>query len=159
MLSSARLFSAPSRAFSTSAAPAADIGFIGLGQMGVRMALNLQKAGKSLIVYDLAKEPMDQLAAGGAQKATTVQQVAQEAKCVITMLPSNPHVLNVYTGENSLLSAATSDHVFIDASTIDPNVAKEVQKAISATGAKIVDAPVSGGINGAANATLVSPPL
>lgn len=86
------------------------------------------------------------------------------------MLPSNPHVQSVYTGgPDSLISAATSyfepisyqdtfltlrDHLFIDASTIDPNVARTVQAAMRAKGSKTVDAPVSGGITGAANATL-----
>jgi len=139
------------RAYSTQQ----QIGFIGLGQMGFRMAQNLLKAGKSVVVYDVATEQSQLLAKEGAKVAKSPKEVAANSKTIITMLPSSPHVQSVYLeGPECLLEGLSSGQLFIDASTIDPSVAREVQKAVRAKGADMVDAPVSGGIVGAQNATL-----
>jgi 3-hydroxyisobutyrate dehydrogenase len=119
------------------------------------MAQNLQTKGKSLVVFDVAAQPIQTLVQGGAKAAATPKEVAKNASIVITMLPSNPHVLKVYTeGEDSLIKGLQKNQLFIDASTIDPNVAKQVQSIITAAGATLIDAPVSGGVNGAASGTL-----
>lgn len=152
--------SVPCRAFSASRAARAEIGFIGLGNMGWRMAQNLHKAGKELVVCDVASEPIRalqelRLSAAKVHAVQTPREVAQQAPVVVTMLPSNPHVRGVYLdGPDALSAGLQPNQLFIDASTIDPNVAASVQAQIAAAGATLIDAPVSGGVNGAANATL-----
>lgn len=137
-------------------ATAGKVGFIGLGQMGLRMAQNLVKKGHELVVYDVADAPIKTLVdEGNTTAVANVKEVADAANVVITMLPSNPHVIDVYLeSSNALIRSATAEHLFIDASTIDPNVARDVQGKVTDTGAGMIDAPVSGGVNGAANGTL-----
>eukprot|EP01125_Pyxidicula_operculata_P022389 TRINITY_DN9114_c0_g1_i1.p1 TRINITY_DN9114_c0_g1~~TRINITY_DN9114_c0_g1_i1.p1 ORF type:complete len:329 (+),score=59.94 TRINITY_DN9114_c0_g1_i1:36-1022(+) len=131
------------------------VGFIGLGQMGLRMAKNLMKAGKNLVVYDVSKEPLDQLKAEGAKIAKTPKELAQLSQTIVTMLPSSPHVQKVYTDdESSLIHGLSAGKLCIDASTIDPNIARQVSQRLQQVGVQMVDAPVSGGIVGAQNATL-----
>jgi len=98
---------------------------------------------------------MNQMSSKGAAKATSPTEIAQKSQVVITMLPSSPHVLDVYVkGKQNLLKGLQKDQVFIDASTIDPSIAREVYEFVKKAGGALLDAPVSGGINGAANATL-----
>eukprot|EP01127_Copromyxa_protea_P002419 TRINITY_DN12310_c0_g1_i1.p1 TRINITY_DN12310_c0_g1~~TRINITY_DN12310_c0_g1_i1.p1 ORF type:complete len:329 (-),score=101.54 TRINITY_DN12310_c0_g1_i1:23-1009(-) len=133
-----------------------DVGFIGLGQMGFRMAQNLVKNGKSVIAYDIAPESVNNLVKEGAIAAANPQEVAaSKAPVIITMLPSSPHVRSCYLeGEKSLSAGLQPGQLFIDASTIDPAVAREIQAKLAELGATGIDAPVSGGIVGAQNATL-----
>jgi len=119
------------------------------------MAQNLLKAGKSVVVFDVVPEQAQLLAKEGATVAKSPKEVATQTKTIITMLPSSPHVQSVYLeGPDSLIEGLSAGQLYIDASTIDPTVARDVQKAIRAKGAEMVDAPVSGGIVGAQNATL-----
>jgi len=133
-----------------------EIGFIGLGEMGFRMASNLVKSGKSVVVYDKVRTPIDLLLKQGATEAKCPKEISESgAKTVITMLPSTPHVLSVYlNNDDSIIHGAKSGQLYIDASTIDPAVARTVQKSLIEKGVFMIDAPVSGGINGALNATL-----
>eukprot|EP00930_Biecheleria_cincta_P025228 TRINITY_DN17980_c0_g1_i2.p1 TRINITY_DN17980_c0_g1~~TRINITY_DN17980_c0_g1_i2.p1 ORF type:complete len:328 (+),score=63.34 TRINITY_DN17980_c0_g1_i2:30-1013(+) len=132
------------------------IGFIGLGQMGSRMAENLVKAGHNVVAFDVNKEAVQKLVAAGGSSAESPKAVAAAARVVVTMLPSNPHVRSVYCGIDGILSegGARDGALLIDCSTIEPGVAKEVSAAASARGATLVDAPVSGGTPGAEKATL-----
>jgi len=122
------------------------VGFVGLGQMGARMALNLAKKGQKLVVFDVVPESTAQIAKeGGAQVASSPKQVAELADIVVTMLPSTPHVNNVYLeGATSMLHVLSKQHLCIDASTIDPNIARQIQANVAAKGASMIDAPVSG---------------
>jgi 3-hydroxyisobutyrate dehydrogenase len=132
-----------------------NVGFIGLGQMGIRMAQNLLKGGKSLIAYDLSHEALTQINSSGAFIARSPKEIAESSRSIITMLPSSPHVQNVYLDTpSSLIHSLSKDHLCIDCSTIDPNVARTVSQRLKSLGVEMVDSPVSGGIVGAQNATL-----
>jgi len=132
-----------------------NVGFIGLGQMGLRMAQNLLKGGKSLIAYDISNESLTQIKSSGAVIARSPKEVAEATRSIVTMLPSTPNVQAVYLDNpNSLIHGLSKDHLCIDCSTIDPNIARNVSQRLRSLGVEMVDAPVSGGINGALNATL-----
>lgn len=146
------------RAFSSSpvvAEPSKKVGFIGLGNMGGHMASNLLSAGKDVVVFDISEEPVERLKGQGATSGETPAEVASECGTVITMLPSNPHVKSTYMDAGTgLLSGAQPGTLFIDSSTIDPAVSREVAAACSDVGCGMVDAPVSGGVGGAEAGTL-----
>ncbi|TBU71853.1 3-hydroxyisobutyrate dehydrogenase [Pseudomonas daroniae] len=131
-----------------------NIGFIGLGNMGGPMALNLLKAGHRLSVFDLSTSAVAALVEAGAKGADTACDVLADAQVVITMLPASAHVKAVYLGEDGLLAKVAPGVLLIDSSTIDPISAREVARAAAEHGNPMLDAPVSGGTGGAANGTL-----
>ena len=130
------------------------IGFIGLGIMGKPMALNLIKAGYSLVVQSRSRKPVDELVAAGATAAATPAEVAQAATIVITMVPDTPDVELVLSGANGVLDRLKPGTIVIDMSTISPEATKRLAAAIAGKGGSMLDAPVSGGEIGAKNATL-----
>jgi 2-hydroxy-3-oxopropionate reductase len=130
------------------------IGFIGLGIMGKPMALNLIKAGHSLVVHSRSRKPVDELVAAGAQAASSPAEVAKAASIVITMVPDTPDVELVLTGPNGVLDQLKPGTIVIDMSTISPEVTKRLAATVAAKGGSMLDAPVSGGEIGAKNATL-----
>jgi len=130
------------------------IGFIGLGIMGRPMAKNLLKAGYSLVVHSRSRPPVDDVVSAGAKAASTPREVAAAADVVITMLPNSPDVELVALGKNGIIEGAKSGQTFADMSTISPIVSKKVGEALKAKGVKMLDAPVSGGEQGAINAAL-----
>jgi 3-hydroxyisobutyrate dehydrogenase len=130
------------------------IAFLGLGNMGAPMARNLIKAGHSLVVFDVVERNVEALQAAGAAAATSVKAAAADVELVMTMLPSSPHVKNVYLGPDGVLAAVAAGVPLIDSSTIDPHSAREVAAAAAAHGNPMADAPVSGGTGGAENGTL-----
>lgn len=132
----------------------AAIGFIGLGNMGGPMALNLVKAGHDLTVFDLSEDAVAKLVDAGASAAANAADAVKGAEFVVTMLPAGTHVKSVYLGEEGLLAAAEKGTLFIDSSTIDVPAAREVIAAAEAAGMPMVDAPVSGGVGGAEAGTL-----
>ncbi|XP_055370891.1 probable 3-hydroxyisobutyrate dehydrogenase, mitochondrial [Condylostylus longicornis] len=127
-----------------------NIGFIGLGNMGGHMATNLMKKGHKLHVYDVSKPACEAVRAKGA-KIADLSEIAK-MDYVITMLPNNDIVYNTF--EELMKKDINKNALFIDSSTIDPNVVKSIQKIVKAKGARFVDAPVSGGVPGAEQATL-----
>ncbi|MDP2243781.1 3-hydroxyisobutyrate dehydrogenase [Pseudomonas sp.] len=131
------------------------IGFLGLGNMGGPMALNLLKAGHSLTVFDLSPASLARLTEAGATAATSPAAIAQsDAELIITMLPAAAHVKSVYLGNSGLLAHVQPGVLLIDCSTIDPLSAREVAKAAVEHGNPMLDAPVSGGTGGATAGTL-----
>ncbi|HXG57241.1 MAG TPA: NAD(P)-binding domain-containing protein [Vicinamibacterales bacterium] len=130
------------------------VGFIGLGLMGKPMALNLLKAGFSLVVHSRSQAPVDAVVAAGAQKAVSAADVAGRARRIITMLPDSGDVEKVLEGPDGLFSALQPGTIIIDTSSIDPGVARRLAAAADARGAKMLDAPVSGGEIGAIGGTL-----
>jgi 3-hydroxyisobutyrate dehydrogenase len=130
------------------------IGFIGLGNMGGPMAANLLKAGHQVAGFDVAKAGLDALAKAGGSPAASAAAAVSEAEVVVTMLPAGPHVRQVYTGEGGILGAARKGALLIDSSTIDVESARAVTKAAGERGFDMLDAPVSGGVGGAAAGTL-----
>ena len=131
------------------------IGFLGLGNMGGPMALNLLKAGHSLTVFDLSPASLARLVEAGATAAASPAAIAQsDAELIISMLPAAAHVKSVYLTDNGLLAHVQPGVLLIDCSTIDPLSAREVAKAAAEHGNPMLDAPVSGGTGGATAGTL-----
>lgn len=165
-----RGFSTPTSTFSQSQSQSPfhsqHVGFIGLGNMGSRMANNLIKDGYNLTVYDLNQNVIKSFAERGIPTKDTPFEVAGTCDVVISMLPSPSHVLDVYTGPNGILSNANAVRpwLFIDSSTVDPQTSRKISEAVSKcalTGNKVcgenpvmLDAPVSGGILAAETGTL-----
>jgi 2-hydroxy-3-oxopropionate reductase len=130
------------------------IGFIGLGIMGKPMAMNLIKAGYTLMVYDIRPEPVKEVVAAGAKQGKSGSDVAAQSEVVITMLPNSPDVKLAVLGENGVLEGAKAGLILIDMSSIAPLVAKEVAEKVQAKGVEMLDAPVSGGEPKARDGTL-----
>jgi 3-hydroxyisobutyrate dehydrogenase len=129
------------------------IAFIGLGNMGGPMALNLCKAGYRLTVFDVMPEAVKKLAEAGATPAADIAATVKDADIVITMLPGNDHVKKVYL-DGGVLAHAKAGALLIDSSTINADVARDVAAAAKQKGFRMIDAPVSGGTAGAAAGTL-----
>lgn len=132
----------------------AKIGFIGLGNMGGPMAINLVKAGHEVRVFDLSPDAISTLVEAGATAVNALEEVCENADFVVSMLPAGKHVKAIYTGENGLVNHLSKNTLVIDCSTIDAESAQFVGKALGEAGIKFVDAPVSGGVAGAAAGTL-----
>ena len=130
------------------------IAFIGLGNMGAPMAANLIKAGHAVAGFDLAKTALDGLIAAGGRAAASIAESAAEAELVVTMLPAGAQVRAVYEGAGGILAAASAGTLLIDCSTIDVVTARDVAESATARGFDMLDAPVSGGVAGAAAASL-----
>ena len=130
------------------------IGFIGLGNMGGPMAANLAKAGHQVAGFDLVAGARERLTAAGGKAATDIAAAAEGAEVVITMLPAGPEVRAVYAGADGVLAAAPPGALLIDSSTIDVATARGVAASAAAKGFDMLDAPVSGGVAGAAAASL-----
>src|ERR671924_1488 len=130
------------------------IGFIGLGIMGRPMARNLLKAGYPLVVHNRSRAAVDELAGAGAKTATSSREVAAQCDVLITMLPNSPDVELVALGKDGIIEGAKSGLIYVDMSTISPIVSQKVGAALAAKGVKMLDAPVSGGEQGAINAAL-----
>ncbi len=130
------------------------IAFIGLGNMGLPMARNLIGAGHELHAFDVVASAVEHAVAAGARSAPSAAEAAAAAEIVITMLPEGRHVRGVYLGEDGVIARARPDALLIDCSTIDVATAREVDRAAGERGLEVLDAPVSGGVAGAENATL-----
>ncbi len=130
------------------------IAFIGLGNMGGPMALNLLKGGFAVTVFDLSASAVARLTEAGATAAESASAAAQQAEVVITMLPAGKHVEAVYLNEGGVLDHAPAGALLIDCSTIAADAARKVAAAAQARGFTMIDAPVSGGVGGAAAGTL-----
>jgi 3-hydroxyisobutyrate dehydrogenase len=136
------------------------VGFIGLGNMGAPMAKNLIKAGFPLVVHDVNAESVSKLKHAGGDKvtvATSPREVVSKTTYVVTMLPSPSHVKEVYTASNGIFPQKVGDiegKTLIDSSTIDVHTSKEISTLAEKHSAYFVDAPVSGGVQGATEATL-----
>ena len=131
-----------------------NVGFIGLGNMGGPMAINLIKAGFSVSVFDLVPTSVERLTAAGAQAAATAEEAVQNVDVVVSMLPASKHGESLYLGEAGLLSKIAPGTLIIDSSTIAPESSRKVADAAKARGLSMIDAPVSGGVAGAQGGTL-----
>lgn len=131
------------------------IGFIGLGNMGGPMALNLIKAGHSLVVNDVRRNMAEAHLAGGAIWADTPADVAKDVELVLTSLPGPKEVEAVAIGgENGIIHGIRKGTVYADLSTNSPTLIRRLHGLFAAKGIEMLDAPVSGGVPGARNATL-----
>ena len=130
----------------------ATIAFIGVGNMGAPMANNLIKAGHQLRIYDLM--PACMAAVPDAKAVSSAQEAVEGATVIISMLPESEHVQALYLDDQKLLSCIAPDTLVIDCSTISPATSRKVASAAAARGIAMLDAPVSGGTNGAVAGTL-----
>jgi 3-hydroxyisobutyrate dehydrogenase len=130
------------------------VGFIGLGIMGGKMAANLQKAGYRLVVHDARRDAAALQLAAGAMWADTPRQVAEAAEVVFTSLPGPAEVEVVAVGEGGLLSGMRPDGAYFDLSTNSPSVVRRLHSLFAERQAHLLDAPVSGGPRGAATGKL-----
>lgn len=129
-----------------------DIGFIGLGNMGGPMLVNLVKAGHKVKAFDLSADAMARAAEAGAQTTNDAASACRGVDVVVTMLPEGKHVLTVYT--ESILDNADEGALLIDCSTIDVATSRAVAALAAERGFELLDAPVSGGTGGAEAGTL-----
>ena len=130
------------------------IGFIGLGMMGHHMVANLQKAGHELVVFDVRREAGEEALSRGARWAETPADAARQSEIVLTSLPGPREVELVALGENGVLSGASAGTIYVDVSTSSPTLIRRIHKAMGERGVRVADAPVSGGVVGAEEATL-----
>lgn len=160
--------SSHTRKFCSSAVPSQieRVGFIGLGNMGSRMANNLITAGYNVVVHDVNHDVMKAFSKKGILTKNSPLEVAEDSDAIITMLPSSAHVMDVYTGPKGILKHGDQlrSSLFIDSSTIDPQTSRKLSAVISTSNINgksdgcgtpaMLDAPVSGGIVSAENGTL-----
>ena len=125
------------------------LGFIGLGNMGGFMALNLLKAGHALTVHDLHEEAAARHLELGAAWAGSPQAVAAASEIVFTSLPGPAEVERVLLAETGILAGATQGTLYVDLSTSSPTLARRLHAACAERGVDMLDAPVSGGTIGA----------
>jgi len=130
------------------------IGFVGLGIMGRGMARNLLQAGFSVRVWNRTTIRTEALAQAGATVGSSPADVAAHSDITITCVSDTPDVQAVILGENGVIHGAQAGSLVIDMSTISPQATIEIAKQLNAVGVQMLDAPISGGSEGAANGTL-----
>ena len=129
----------------------ANITFFGLGNMGKGMAINLVNAGYKLTVFDLVAENVGELVNQGASAGADAKSAVAKADVVISMLPAGKHVQMLY---NDIVPVSQPNTLFIDCSTIEASTARILHSQVCQANHRFVDAPVSGGVAGAAAGTL-----
>ena len=130
------------------------IGFIGLGNMGGPIALNLMKAGHALVVHDVRPETAKPHIERGAKWAESPRAAAQGAELILTSLPGPPEVEAVALGANGIVHGAALGAIYADLSTGSPSVMRRIHAVFKERGLHVLDAPVSGGVWGAQRGTL-----
>ena len=133
------------------------IAFIGTGNMGLPMVRNLLAAGHRVRAHDVSPDALAEAVRAGASEAVSLADAVAGAEIVITMLPEGRHVRAAYLGDggnDGIIGHAPAEALLADCSTIDIASAREVAAAASGAGYEMIDAPVSGGVAGAAAATL-----
>lgn len=130
------------------------IGFIGLGLMGRSMAKNLLKAGYDLTVHDINREAIKEALGLGAKEASSPRETAESAEAIILSLPGDSEVEEVILGKRGIVEAGRPGCVLVDMSTISPLTARRMAEVAQKQGMEILDAPVSGGQEGAKEGSL-----
>lgn len=132
----------------------AKIGFVGLGHMGLPMAINLVKAGHHVTGFDVQQTALHHFSRSGGFIASNTLELSNDKDVIITMLQTGQQVLDVCDGANGVFHTAKKGTLFIDCSTIDVNSSRELHHLASHHYLQAVDAPVSGGVAGATASTL-----
>lgn len=132
----------------------AKIAFIGLGNMGGPMAINLVTAGHEVCVFDLSEQAVANVVEKGASTQAKASDCVKDAEYIITMLPAGKHVEAVYLSDGGLINYISKGALVIDSSTIDSATSIKVGSALLEKGINFIDAPVSGGVGGAVAGTL-----
>jgi len=130
------------------------IGFIGLGLMGRPMTKNLLKAGYDLTVYDINREAVKEVLGLGAKEASSPKEVAESVDAIMLSLPADSEVEEVILGKDGILDGGRPGSVLVDMSTISPLTAKRMAEVLEKQEMEMLDAPVSGGQEGAREASL-----
>ena len=131
------------------------IAFIGVGNMGNPMAVNLLKAGSKIKVFDVSKQMLEKAREKNLETVDRIEDlISEEISTVITMLPEGKHSKEIYLGDNGIINKVSKNCILIDCSTIDIQTSKEIGKVANDRGIMMVDAPVSGGVMGAQKASL-----
>lgn len=130
------------------------VAFIGMGTMGAPMALNILKAGYPVTVHNRTREKEAAAAAAGAQRAASPVEAARAAETIITCVSDTPDVERIILGENGVIQGARAGSLVIDMSTISPSATREIAAALAEKEIRMIDAPVSGGSEGARQGTL-----
>ncbi|MBN6040545.1 2-hydroxy-3-oxopropionate reductase [Amycolatopsis sp. 195334CR] len=130
------------------------IGFIGLGIMGGPMSVNLAAAGYTVAGYDVHRPALERLVAAGGRPCDRIAEAVVDADVVITMLPDSPQVEEVVLGEEGVLDYAKPGTLLIDMSTIRPETSRRVAALAATRCVRVLDAPVSGGQQGAIDGVL-----
>ena len=131
-----------------------DVGFIGTGFMGRPMARNLLRAGHSLTVFDVREEATRELMEAGASRAGGLREVARASEVVFTSLPGPPQVEEVALSADGLAGGMGPGSVYVDLSTSRPGLIRRIGEEFRRLGIEVLDAPVSGGADGAEAGTL-----
>jgi 2-hydroxy-3-oxopropionate reductase len=130
------------------------VGFVGVGIMGKPMAKNVLDAGYAVVAHNRSREPVDELVEAGAEAASSPKEVAERSDVVVTVLPDSDAVETVVLGEDGILDGAREGQTYVDMSTISPTVAERVAARLGEVGVSALDAPISGGEEGAIDGTL-----
>ena len=130
------------------------VAFIGMGTMGVPMVINLLKAGHQVTVHNRTREKEQPVVAMGAKSASSPQQAAIGAEVIITCVSDSPDVQQVILGNQGIIHSAQPGTIVIDMSTISPSVTRHIANTLAQKNIKMIDAPVSGGSEGAKQGTL-----
>lgn len=130
------------------------IGFIGLGTMGHHMVAHLQEAGHELVVYDVRRQAGEEALSRGARWAETPADAARQSQIVMTSLPGPREVEQVALGENGVIAGAQPGTFYVDLSTSSPTLIRHIHQVLGQRGVHVADAPVSGGVVGAEEASL-----
>ena len=131
-----------------------NIGFIGLGNMGAGMCLNIIKNGYKVTVHDINKDSALSALEMGAVWANSPKELAQKSDVIFTSLPGPKEVEAVSVGEQSILDGIDEGSIWVDLSTSSPNLIQALHETFASKGAKVMDAPVSGGVTGAESGRL-----
>ncbi|NET35520.1 MAG: NAD(P)-dependent oxidoreductase [Cyanothece sp. SIO1E1] len=130
------------------------VAFIGLGTMGGPMVMNLLKAGHEVTVYNRTRAREESVAAAGAQRAASPQAAAAAAEVIMTCVSDSPDVEAVLLGQDGVIQGAQPGAIVVDMSTISPTVTRRIAAELKQQAIKMIDAPVSGGSEGAQKGTL-----
>ena len=125
------------------------IGIIGVGIMGEPMAKNLIDAGYEVTAYDINREAVDRVGAYGCEPASSPREAAASKDLVITMLPDDRIVQEAIMGTDGAMEGMSQGAILIDMSTVSPTISKKMAEALEKNGMEMLDAPVSGGPEGA----------
>ena len=130
------------------------VAFIGMGTMGGPMALNILKSGHEVIVHNRTREREEPVVEAGARRAASPSMASEDAEIIIICVSDTPDVEEIILGDNGVIHGAKQGAIVIDMSTISPTATRRMAETLSNKGIKMLDAPVSGGSEGAQNGTL-----
>ena len=130
------------------------VAFIGMGTMGVGMARNILKAGHDVTVHNRTRAKEESVAAEGAARAASPEEASANAEIIVICVSDTPDVEGIILGDEGVIHGAAEDAIVVDMSTINPEATRRMAEKLAEKGVKMLDAPVSGGSEGAQNGTL-----